>query len=198
MNQWISEPRNDVEMFINEFMECSAITEDEQEVIRSLFRAGYCYYFAHLLENAFNRGTVVWAAPFGHICWQDVDGKVYDIEGEYDGEAYYMIPEKFMEDKYPGIMLDFKHLPNLSYGANVQTLISIMKDFCKEQNIWYDTNVERLLGVKYIDREDLAKYWDTKSICIELGDGSDALAQENGYTLDQCLKMTDAKFFLDE
>lgn len=28
-------------------------------------------------------------------------------------------------------------------------------------------------------------------------DGSDALAQENGYTLEECLQMEDAKFFLD-
>lgn len=52
----------------------------------------------------------------------------------------------------------------------------------------------------YIDRKDLEKYWDSKSICIEFSDGTDALAQENGYTLQQCLAMDymdDVKFFLD-
>lgn len=38
---------------------------------------------------------------------------------------------------------------------------------------------------------------DKKPICIEFADGSDALAQENGYTLEQCLAMSDVRFFLD-
>lgn len=51
--------------------------------------------------------------------------------------------------------------------------------------------------MEYIKQEELPKYWKTKAICIEFADGSDALAQENGYTLEQCMEMTDAKFFLD-
>lgn len=49
----------------------------------------------------------------------------------------------------------------------------------------------------YISRNQLKKYWDTTPICIEFPDGTDALAQENGYTLEQCLNMSDVKFFLD-
>lgn len=49
----------------------------------------------------------------------------------------------------------------------------------------------------YISRNQLKKYWDTTPICIEFLDGTDALAQENGYTLEQCLNMSDVKFFLD-
>lgn len=52
-------------------------------------------------------------------------------------------------------------------------------------------------NMEYIKQEELPKYWETKVICIEFADGSDALAQENGYTLEQCMEMTDAKFFLD-
>lgn len=54
------------------------------------------------------------------------------------------------------------------------------------------------MDIKYISKEDLMKYWGRKSICIEFPDGSDSLAQENGYTLEQCLEMTDARFFLDQ
>lgn len=50
----------------------------------------------------------------------------------------------------------------------------------------------------YILPEELSKFWDTKAICIEFSDGTDALAQENGYTLEQCLSMDDVKFFIDE
>lgn len=57
--------------------------------------------------------------------------------------------------------------------------------------------MEEKMDIKYISKEDLMKYWGRKSICIEFPDGSNSLAQENGYTLEQCLEMTDARFFLD-
>lgn len=50
---------------------------------------------------------------------------------------------------------------------------------------------------KYITKQELAELWEKKTICIEFADSSDALAQENGYTLEQCLAMDDAGFFLD-
>lgn len=50
---------------------------------------------------------------------------------------------------------------------------------------------------KYITKQELEDLWETNAICIEFADGSDALAQENGYTLEQCLAMDDARFFLD-
>lgn len=53
------------------------------------------------------------------------------------------------------------------------------------------------MNIRYIKQKDLPKYWEDKAICIEFSDGSDALAQENGYTLNQCLTMTDTRFFLD-
>lgn len=53
------------------------------------------------------------------------------------------------------------------------------------------------MELHYIVRNALPKYWKTRSICIEFADGSDALAQENRYTLEECLQMEDAKFFLD-
>ena len=49
----------------------------------------------------------------------------------------------------------------------------------------------------YISKEQVKELWDKKHICIEFADGSDALAQENGYTLEQCLAMSDVRFFLD-
>ncbi len=49
----------------------------------------------------------------------------------------------------------------------------------------------------YISQAELKKYWNTKSICIEFSDGSTAMAQDNGYTLEKCMQMKDVKFFLD-
>lgn len=49
----------------------------------------------------------------------------------------------------------------------------------------------------YISKEQVRELWNKKPVCIEFADGSDALAQENGYTLEQCLEMSDVRFFLD-
>lgn len=49
-----------------------------------------------------------------------------------------------------------------------------------------------------ISKESLPEYWDDFAIVIAFPDGSDALAQENHYTVEDCLhKLDDAKFFLD-
>lgn len=146
--QWITRndrPLTEVELFINDFMSCYAITEEETELLRATFHAGYCWHFAHMLKDTFDRGTVVWAAPFGHMCWQDVDGTVYDIEGEYDGEAFYFIPETFVEEIDPRISLDFKHIPNKENNTTVETIIRIMKEYCEKEHIQYDENVENYL-----------------------------------------------------
>lgn len=47
----------------------------------------------------------------------------------------------------------------------------------------------------YLSKEEVRAYWESNSICIEFSDGSDALAQENGYTMEKCLQMEDVKFF---
>ena len=126
-------------------MSHSAKNEKETEMIRSLFRAGYCYHFAHILLATFNRGKVVWAAPFGHICWQDEDGMIYDIEGEYEGEAFYMIPEEFTESKIPGNMLDFKHIPGKHYNIKKSEIIELCKSYCEETGKKYDPRLEDYL-----------------------------------------------------
>lgn len=143
---WISNekgPLTDVEAFINKFMDRAAQTDDDREKIRSLFRAGYCYHFAHMLQDTFERGRVVWAAPFGHICWQDENDICYDIEGRYCGEALYMIPEEFTEAKIPGNMLRFKHIPGKCYDIKKSEIIELIKAYCKETGETYDIEFER-------------------------------------------------------
>ena len=133
-------PLTDVEEFINNFMKTSAC-----EAFRNRFRNGYCWHFAHMLMNTFNRGITVWAAPFGHICFEDSDGTIYDIEGRYVGEAYYFIPEEFAELIRPGIMKDFKHIPHEYFNANKDDLIRVMKAYCLASNIKYDDSVDKYL-----------------------------------------------------
>lgn len=94
--------------FITDLTCCAAKDEDQYEVIRSTFRAGYCYYFAHLLKTAFGRGEVCVAAPFGHMVWVDDNGVPYDIEGVNFGEQVYNIPESYLSEE---AIKDFKHIP---------------------------------------------------------------------------------------
>ena len=126
MAKWINktnQPLSEVEKFINDFMDRP---EAEQKILRKQFMEGYCWHFAHMLQDTFNRGTVVWAAPFGHICWQDNDGKVYDIEGEYTGEAFYMIPDKI-------------------HNTDRNEIIKIIKAYCKETGKNYYSKIEDYL-----------------------------------------------------
>lgn len=57
---------------------------------------------------------------------------------------------------------------------------------------------QRNITIRTRGSETLSEYWDDFAIVIAFPDGSDALAQENHYTLEDCLsKFDDVKFFLD-
>lgn len=111
--------------FIADFMACAASDDDEYEVMRSTFRAGYCWHFAHLLKNVFQRGEVCWAAPYGHFIWVDEDGVPYDAEGVNFGDQLYEIPERYL-----GNMLDdFRHVPGREYNASVSELTAVIRRY---------------------------------------------------------------------
>lgn len=97
---------------------------ENTEVIRSLFRAGYCYYFAQMLKDAFGRGTVCLAYPFGHIVWEDDNGIAYDIEG-VNKEYERLIPISKMGN---GIK-DFKHVDDEVSGLSDTTIELWLKHF---------------------------------------------------------------------
>lgn len=66
----------------------SAYFGDAVEVATRVFTAGYCFYFAHMLQVAFNRGRVVFAAPLSHIIWEDDNGCAYDFYGIFYDYAF--------------------------------------------------------------------------------------------------------------
>lgn len=49
----------------------------------SVYVGDYCYYFASMLQQAFNRGKIVLAAPTAHIIWEDDNGVGYDANGTF-------------------------------------------------------------------------------------------------------------------
>lgn len=102
-------------------------TETSSECIRYTFRAGYCYYFAHMLKTAFNRGQVCWCAPIGHIVWVDDDGMPYDIEGVNHSDCEYYIPEEFMKHHVD----DFKHIVSGTDGATGTEVLEIICEYEK-------------------------------------------------------------------
>jgi len=143
--KWIPNPETDIEEWINDFFSSFVQNEGENEAerLRHLYRAGYCWHFAHTLKTTFGREEVCWAAPFGHVCFVDEDGTPYDIEGKYTGEAYYMIPEKYLGDAH---LDDFRHIKGKSYGAGKQELISIIKRYCIETGEKYYPDIEKMFN----------------------------------------------------
>lgn len=93
-----SEGSVEVLKFISDFYICFNKDETKHEQLRYLFMNVYCYYFAHMLKLAFNRGEVCICAPFSHFVWVDMDKIPYDIEGVSASEYDYLIPETYLGD----------------------------------------------------------------------------------------------------
>ena len=130
----VYEPKADKTVlgFIYEFLYHTCNSEEDAELTRVKFRAGYCYYFAVMLKTAFNRGEIVWCAPYGHIAWQDENGIVYDIEGVNYSDCEYYIPVSYIEEG----LKDFKHIPGIGFNASyeyIQNAIERYKKDIKEQ-----------------------------------------------------------------
>ena len=85
-NEWIKgfttgryyDTDKDVIAFIANFRYANG---SDCETIYDLFASGYCYYFAKMLQNAFNRGEICWHRNHSHIVWVDSTGIAYDIGG---------------------------------------------------------------------------------------------------------------------
>lgn len=103
----------------------------QYEMIRSTFRAGYCYYFANMLKLAFNRGMVCWCAPYGHFCWVDENNIPYDIEGVYDNCDTELIPAEMLGD----MIKDFFHVPGVIYDAKRSEIEAVMCKWRKQTKL---------------------------------------------------------------
>lgn len=135
---WIKNPETEVEIFINKFM--GMYKPEHQEEVRSMFRSGYCFHFASMIKAAFSRGKIVWCAPFGHIAFEDLDGKHYDIEGccDKDNEFFYFIPEEYLG----ATLQDFMHTGN-PHNTTREELINICKTYCTDKDLMYDSSIEK-------------------------------------------------------
>lgn len=125
---------NEVEKFILKFRGDTEprISDEERDKVINLtvnkYTNGYCYYFAKILQAAFQRGDVVILAPHSHLVWRDVDGKLYDINGEVNERDY----EEFecqIEEEYLG-----DHLKNFLWreGYTCDTTKEDIEQLIKE------------------------------------------------------------------
>lgn len=121
-------PKSDEQVltFIATFL--TAAGTEQAEVLRKTFRAGYCYYFALMLRDAFPDGIICWAAPFGHIVYVK-DQIPYDIEGVYEGDAEMFIPIRRLGDA----INDFRHIEGTSYNITDQEIAKIMLEWERYQ-----------------------------------------------------------------
>ena len=78
----------------------------ESEAIERLFGAGYCYYFALMLKDAFG-GEIRWVKYRSHIVWEDTSENVcYDIYGVfYDYGEFDILPIEVLGEEVE----TFKH-----------------------------------------------------------------------------------------
>ena len=135
-----SKQESEVLEFIEAYRTCFGdFSNDAAETVRRLHRNGFCWHFAQMLKATFDRGEVCWAAPFAHMIWLDNDGTPYDIEGIYDGEAFYFIPESYIRRWIP----QFKHIPGISgrYSTKLE-LIHAVERYCHDQRMAYDPAIE--------------------------------------------------------
>lgn len=103
----------------------------KQDAVYELFSSGYCYYFALMLKEAFQRGEVCWCAPHGHICWVDDNGHPYDIHGSCDSECDYFIPVSYIQDG----LADFKHVPGKVFDASEEYIQDAIQRFERDLRI---------------------------------------------------------------
>lgn len=125
------QPDSNIIMFIESFLYSNTHNDDEREVLRKIFMNGYCYYFAHMLKEAFVTGEVCWCAPYSHFVYLH-EGVPYDIEGVSITEADYFIPEKFLDNA----LFDFKHVPGVfSPGATREEIDNIISSYLESKAI---------------------------------------------------------------
>lgn len=109
--------------FINDFL---SYQEDPEaaHALQNQFHSGYCYHFALMLKGLFDRGQVVWLAPYEQIGWQDDDGVVYTVGGVYqdDGEP---IPVSWLGDA----IKDFAHIAGEHFGASSEYVQEIIRKY---------------------------------------------------------------------
>lgn len=134
--------------FITDMICCGASTFKEYNVIHQMFRAGYCWHFAHTLKETFKRGEVCWAAPYSHFVWADNNGMAYDIEGLSLSGYDYLIPEDYLGE----FLKDFIHIPGEHCNVTEKDIVAIIRRYEDDHNLPHKDY--KGLFIEYEERND--------------------------------------------
>ena len=136
--------------FINEITFFPNLDCNSDGCIDHLFSNGYCYYFAQILNTAFQGGTICWSVDRGHIVWLDGTDLQNDIA--YDITDVYEDYEELRPVSYLGTTLvDFLH-NNEKWKSNDEEF----EKYCKEKNVEEIYEIETIW--MKIPKEELMKY----------------------------------------
>lgn len=136
--------------FINEITFFPNLDCNSDGCIDHLFSNGCCYYFAQILNTAFQGGTICWSVDRGHIVWLDGTDLQNDIA--YDITGVYEDYEELRPVSYLGTTLvDFLH-NNEKWKSNDEEF----EKYCKEKNVEEIYEIETIW--MKIPKEELMKY----------------------------------------
>ena len=127
--QYNKDAKYEVCRFIADFVYCASNETRLVANIYDTFMNGYCYYFAIMLKDAFNRGDICWCAPYGHFVWMDTDDVPYDICGVNHDDCDYYIPISYIGD---GVN-DFKHVIGKVFNADDKFIKDCIEKYKKDK-----------------------------------------------------------------
>lgn len=130
-----------------EFIHRFVWKQGDKTIAKSLdkqFVNGYCWYFANILQMAFQKGKVCWASPRGHCVWV-YNNIAYDVEGVYKDPCVVFIPFSELKD----LDNDFKHI------LNVQSILT-EQEIAKLIYNWQENhpNTKKIFQVKLTTEPD--------------------------------------------
>lgn len=138
------------------------------EHIEETFGNGYCYYFALMLKEAFQRGELKWHRNHSHIVWMDTNGTSYDIYGPFE---YYNNDDELVSINVLGDMIkDFKHIPYTIYFSEDFEKEAYERDLSPlqfAQKIYMKIPKEEYDDTKTV-KEQALKYWNERKGELEL------------------------------
>lgn len=145
--------RSDVMSFINEFYNRDGVNSDcDKKSLENQFSNGYCFYFAHILKAAFNRGCVCCIVCGSHVIWLDDDNVGYDCQGvynQYHGNRFNFWNKCLVhiDDMPQNYLTTYKHVPSQKLTPEG---FNEFKEFCKTEGLELDNYFDELVYPKSI------------------------------------------------
>lgn len=114
-----------------------------REMLHTIFWEERSYWFAFMIQTAFQRGQIVTFRHDPHCAWQDVDGLCYDIDGlceiEYPETAVYTVtcetPAEFIRGFISKDDVEAEVMANIFSNGYCWYFANIMQNYYKRGSI---------------------------------------------------------------